>query len=101
MLGPVDIPVCGVSRASRDRREHWVLQDQKAKTAYLEAWVLEVHPGKEVDLCLDRKEMRGIRVCRDLRGPLSMLTLLKTSTSKETKAPGGLKESVELTDSWV
>lgn len=61
----------------------------------------EVHLEKKVDLCLDRKEMRGSRASRGLRGPLNTLILQKICTSKESRVHQESKGPVEFRDYQV
>lgn len=63
--------------------------------------VPEVHLEKKVALCLDRKEMRGSRASRGLRGPLNTSTLQKICTSKESRVHQESKGPVEFRDYQV
>lgn len=78
-----------------------VLQDWTGPTVSQVCQVPEVHLEKRAGLYLDRKEMRGIRAFRGLRGHLSVSTLQRTCTSKEIRALKDLKVSVEFRECRV
>lgn len=81
--------------------ELWVLQDSWGPTVFLVFLVPEVRLERKVGLCPDRKETRGSRASRGLRGRLSTWTLQRTFTLKENRVHQATKVSVALRGSRV
>lgn len=73
----------------------WVQLDLMELTVFMVFLVPEVHLERKEDLYLGRKEKRGIRVCRALRGRLRKSTLQRNSTSKGRRVCRGSKVPVE------
>lgn len=90
-----------MNKVSLARQDFRVFQGWTGQTVSQVCLASGAHLDKKVDLCRDRKEMRGSRASRVLQGHLSMWTHQKIFTSREKRVLKALKESVEVLDCRV